>query len=135
MTGQEELNRIAYLNKCIDEQVYYIKELREAIYGVSSPRLKTDVVQTSLEGDELANQLAKIEQEESKLDEMIHNFVTYKIKVMDRIHKMDDINHKHLLYYVYIDGHTLKEASVKFGWSYDHTRKIHRISVGEYDRT
>lgn len=131
MTGQEELERIADLERQIEEQELYIQELKSALTGLGAIRYDKDVVQSSPPSDPLALKFIKIEEEENKLQVMKKKYVNHKVYCIDMIHKMNSIEHQKLLYLVYINGYSLKDASEKMNYSYDYIRKMHRKALFE----
>ena len=131
MTGQEELEKIAVLERQIEEQELYIQELKEALSGLGAIRYDKEVVQSSPPSDPLALKLIKLEEEEDKLQVMKQKYVNHKVHCIDMIHHMDSIDHKKLLYLVYINGYSLKNASEKMNYSYDYIRKMHRKALFE----
>jgi len=134
LTGLEELQYIDYLKRRVEEQGYYIRELESALSGVSGIRYDADKVQTSVKGDRLIDGFAKIEKEQQKLKKLTERWMRWKIRCMDRIHRMKVTDHQKLLYLVYIEGKGLKEASVDMCWSYGYTRNQHVLAVKEYSQ-
>ena len=134
MTGQEELELIGELKKKVEEQEYFIQELRSALDGLTGITYDRDRVQTSVQGDPLLDRLCRIDEEEQKLQQMTEKWIKWKVKMIQKIHKMDIGNLQRLLYVIYIEEHSLSESAEIMCWSYDHTKKQHRNALKEFEK-
>lgn len=134
MTGQEELERIRELKKKVEEQIYFIEQLKFALDGLSGIRYDKDKVQTSMQGDPMLEKICRIEEEEQKLQKMKQDWISWKIKMIRKIHKMEIGNLQTLLYVIYIDENTLKDSADIMCWSYDYTKKQHSQALKEFEK-
>lgn len=135
MTGKEQLEKIEVLRKKVEEQTYFVQELRSALDGVTGIDYDRERVQTSVSGDPMLQKLCRIEEEEEKLKQMIIRFQCHKVRMIRRIHKMDVGKKQTLLYNVYIERKSLWECTEIMQWSYDHTKKMHRLALEEFEMT
>ena len=133
MNGQKQLERIGILKKKVEEQEYFIRELRSALDGLTGITYDKDKVQTSVQGDPMLDKLCRIEEEEEKLKHLRKLYISWKIKMMQQIHQMEVGNLQRLLYLMYIEEHSLSEASNIMNWSYDHTRRQHIKAIENFE--
>ena len=133
MTGQEELEHIRELKKKVEEQIYFIEQLRSALDGLSGITYDKDKVQTSMQDDPMLEKICRIEEEEQKLQRMKQEWISWKIKMIRKIHRMKISNLQKLLYLVYIGEYSLAESAKIMCWSYDYTKKQHSQALKEFD--
>ena len=133
MSGQDELEKINELRENIKEQMYFISQLKSTISGVSGIDYDKEAVQTSVEGNPMLKNLCKIETEEEKLDKMLLEWITYRVKMIQKIHKMKVGILQRILYWIYIDDKPIKTVADLMHWTYDHTRKLHRQALVEFE--
>lgn len=134
MTGQEELERIRKLKKKVEEQEYFIKELKLALDGLTGITYDKDKVQVSIQGDPILDRICRIEEEEQKLQVMTEKWIKWKVRMIRKIHRMDIGNLQKLLYVMYIEEHSLSESADIMCWSYDHTKRQHRKAISEFEK-
>ena len=132
MTGQEELEYIKTLYEKVEEQRYYIEELRQSMSGVTGIRYDKEAVQTSGSADPMLDIMIKIEKAQEVLRKLEMSWVSWKVSCIDKIHMMQDMNHQKILYMVYINNMTLKECADRMCWSYGYTRNRHSLALKEY---
>lgn len=133
MSGQDELEKINELRENIKEQMYFISQLKSTISGVSGIDYDKEAVQTSVEGNTMLKNLCKIETEEEKLDKMLLEWISYRVKMIQKIHKMKVGVLQRILYWIYIDDKPIKTVADLMHWTYDHTRKLHRQALAEFE--
>ncbi len=134
MTGQEELEHIQELKKRVEEQEYFIQELKSALDGLTGITYDADKVQTSVQGDPMLDKLVRLQDEEQKLKRFREEWIRWKVRMIRKIHRMDIGNLQKLLYVVYIEEHSLSECAGIMCWSYDHTKKQHRNAIREFEK-
>ena len=123
MFAKDYLNQIRFKTERIVEQEEYIFRLRQSL-GIAGIDYSKDKIQTS-PTDRTSEIIAKIVDEEVKLNEMKQNLIQFRIDVIDMIRQLNNENHKKILNTVYVDLHNLKECSKVVGFSYDYTRELH----------
>lgn len=134
MTGKEELLHLQDLKDRIEEQKYYIEQLR-AWDGLSGISYDKEKIQTSPDGDIMVEHFEKVQSAEQKLKNLNTLYIGWWSAVLDRIHRMPVGDLQKILYKIYIEGHSIKDTAVIMCWSYDHCRKQHVRAVELYEKT
>lgn len=135
MTAYEELKYIKVLHDKIQEQRFYIEELRQSMSGVTGIKYDKEAVQTSGSADPMLDTMIKIEKAQEILLKLELSWLSWKVSCIDRIHSMEDPDLQRLLYLVYIDGLTLKQCADRMCWSYGYTRNRHSDALKKYSDT
>lgn len=134
VTAQEELEYIKKLHDKVEEQKYYIEELRSSMSGVTAISYDKEAVQTSGSADPMLDTMIKIETAQKILQKLEMSWLSWKVSCIDKIHLMQDPDLQKILYLIYIDDLTLKECAVEMCWSYGYTRNRHSDALKQYDK-
>jgi len=140
MTAKEYLSQIKLLDRKIEQRIQQAEELRRIAYGLRSPEIKQDAVQTSPEGDPIGNAVIRYVDVETEIDTMVDRYVNLKHKIIGEIHELEDPRMIDLLYLRYVKYMTLEEIACTMEkangghYSYDHTRRLHWKALKEFSK-
>lgn len=122
MTAKEYLLQVKSKYKQIQEQEDYVQRLKDSL-DVKAIRYDKEPMSGTPDPYSREHLFIKLIEEEDKLTLMYKEYLNFRIKVIDRIHSLDDYRHRKILYGVYIDFENLKD--LKIGYSYDYIRELH----------
>lgn len=131
MTVKEYLNQIRALDKKIDQRIEEAAELRQIAFGIRSPDLSGDRVQTSPDPDKRSELVHKYIVLENRINELIDQYVDMKNKIIGEIHALPDMRLSELLYLRYVKYMRIEEIACTMkktngdAYSYQHILRLH----------
>lgn len=125
----ENFRKIEYLREIIRKQELYIQELQFALSGTKAVNYDKDAVQTSLDGDPMLSIMIKIQNAETKLHGLKCRLALALSDAIEDIHQIDRLDYQELLYLIYIDGMSIRDASERLGWGYEYGKKQHSLAL------
>lgn len=123
MTAKEYLLQIRKNDNQINNKLAEISHLREMAMSITST-LKEDVVQTSGNGDKLADTIAKIVDLENEINADVDKLVDTKKEVMSVIDTLEE-PFCNLLYKRYLHYMTWEEIAVEMHYTYQWVCELH----------
>lgn len=138
MTAKNYLRQIRLLDQKISQRVEEAAELRQLAIGFHAVEIKEDAVQTSPDGDKLAEAVGRYVDMEEEIDRMIDDFVDLKHKIIGEIQGLSDQRMVELLYLRYVKYMRLEEIACTMkkadgtAYSYEHIRWLHGISLRKF---
>ena len=140
MTAKEYLNQIRLLDRKIDQRIQEADELRQIAYGLRSPDMSGDHVQTSPAGDSVGNAVSKYLDMEAEIDAMVDRLVNLKHKIIGEIHELKDPRLVELLYLRYVKFMRLEEIACTMkkadggSYNYEYIKRLHGKSLKEFSK-
>lgn len=123
MTAKEYLSQIRKSDNQINNKLAEISRLREMAMSITST-LKEDVVQTSSNGDKLADTIAKIVDLENEINADVDKLVDTKKEIMSIIDTLEE-PFCDLLYKRYLHYMTWEEIAVAMHYTYQWVCELH----------
>ena len=117
-----------------------VAELRQIAYGLRSPEIKVDAVQTSPEGDPIGNAVSRYLDVEAEIDAMIDQYVDLKHKIIGEIQELNDPRMVDLLYLRYVKFMRLEEIACTMkkangdSYNYEYIKRLHGKSLKEFSK-
>jgi DNA-directed RNA polymerase specialized sigma24 family protein len=133
MTTKDYLNQINRLNMLINNKLLEISQYRELSCSISAVK-NEEKVMTSPNQDKIGTNIAKIDEMERKLDEIIDNYIALKEKIKQQINKLPKEKHKIILYEKYIKFKSISEISKKMDMTDRGCKKAHKKALEEFEK-
>lgn len=133
MTTKDYLNQINRLNMLINNKLLEISQYRELSCSISAVK-NEEKVMTSPNQDKIGTNIAKIDEMERKLDEIIDDYITLKEKIKQQINKLPKKKHKIILYEKYIKFKSISEISKKMDMTDRGCKKAHKKALEEFEK-
>ena len=132
VTTKEYLLQIKEKERDIKKQQEYIQRLKDSldVVGISYDKEK---VQGSSDYNKFAKVFSLIDEEEQNLIMMREILVKLKVKVINQIYQLADDKYKDVLYFVYVEGKSLKRVAFIMKFSYEYMKKIHLDALQAFD--
>ena len=89
---------------------------------------------TSPNQDKIGTNIAKIDEMERKLDEIIDDYIALKEKIKQQINKLPKEKHKIILYEKYIKFKSISEISKKMDMTDRGCKKAHKKALEEFEK-
>ena len=123
MTTKDYLNQINRLNMLINNKLTEIAQYRELSCSISAVK-NEEKVMTSPNQDKIGTNIAKIDEMERKLDEIIDYYIDKKNYIICQIQNIENDDYYEILFARYIEKFTFAKIANKTGWCW---RQVHRI--------
>jgi hypothetical protein len=133
MTTKDYLNQINRLNMLINNKLLEISQYRELSCSISAVK-NEEKVMTSPNQDKIGTNIAKIDEMERKLDEIIDDYIALKEKIKQQINKLPKEKHKIILYEKYIKFKSISEISKKMDMTDRGCKKAHKKALEEFEK-
>lgn len=132
MEAKQYLLQIKFQNENIRNQQEYIQRLKESlcIVGINYDKER---VQTSPDFDKFASVFSKIDEEEHRLVEMKEELVKVRVKIISRIHELQNDRFENILNYMYVDGDDLGRIAYKMNFSYEYVKELHTKALQVFE--
>ena len=133
MTTKDYLNQINRLNMLINNKLLEISQYRELSCSISAVK-NEEKVMTSPNQDKIGTNIAKIDEMERKLDEIIDDYIALKEKIKQQINKLPKEKHKIILYEKYIKFKSISGISKKMDMTDRGCKKAHKKALEEFEK-
>lgn len=133
MQTRDYLGQIYRLNKTIQNKIEELAEYKELAFSISAVT-NDEKIQASLTQDRIGNALAKIEQLEKNLDELIDSYVDKRNLIISQIENMENETYYEILFSRYVEKKKLEQISVDMDYTFRHTTRLHGLALQEFER-
>lgn len=133
MTTKDYLNQINRLNMLINNKLLEISQFKELSCSISAVK-NDEKVMTTPNQDKIGTNIAKIDEMERKLDEIIDDYIALKEKIKQQINKLPKQKHKIILYEKYIKFKSISEISKKLDMTDRGCKKAHKKALEEFGK-
>jgi len=123
MTTKDYLNQINRLNMLVNNKLAEIAQYRELSCSISAVK-NEEKVMASPNQDKIGTNIAKIDEMERKLDEIIDDYIDKKNYIISQIQDIENDDYYEILFARYIEKLTFEKIANKTGWCW---RQVHRI--------
>lgn len=126
MTAKEQLKQIKRLDTHINHKMKELEQYKNSILAVKGLDYSADKIQVSQKSDApFVNALVKLTEMSQKIDSQIDEFVDLKHKIIEKIHKLDDIRYAEILFARYVEYKSFEQIAVDMAYSYEYVLKLH----------
>ena len=134
MDAKEELKNLSILRSHVDQLMKQRQALYENMTSLRSSAgcLAVDKVQTSHSNDRIINDLLKIEEVETKLNERMLAWLEEHNRIFWKIESMQTEQYKDFLYYRYLRFSSYKEIAGIMDVCLRSVYRLHREALKEY---
>lgn len=133
MTAKEYLQQIEILDELIEAKQVELFQLRRLATSVTVPTDR-EAVQTSGTSDKVGEMVVKIVDLETKINEMIDDFIDQKSSCINIIDQLQSpLQHK-ILHKHYVQYKPLTVIASEIGYSYQYVLEIHQKALQETEK-
>lgn len=123
MTSKEYLSELKNKHERIIEEKEVLQRLKDTL-ELSGISYEKEVIQTSPSYDSVPELIAKISDQENKIERLTQEYIKYKIHCITLIGEIEDNKQRDILYHVYIDFESLHEVAEELNYSYERVRQL-----------
>lgn len=133
MTTKDYLKQISRLDSMIQNKLSEILQYREL--SVSLTAVSSDIkVRTSPDMDRIGNSIARLDEMEQQLDEMIDHYVDKKSHIIAQIDDIEDEVYYQVLFARYIEKKTFEKIAMELNYSLRQISRVHESALTEFEK-
>lgn len=135
LTARQYLEQIQEFDICINQDLERLAEMKINACSTGAIDYSKDRVQTSPSGDTLCRQVTNYVAFNEKINAEIDSFVDAKEQIIREIRGLRNKNYIQVLYKVYVQYKTLKQASKEMQRCYNYTVEMHNKALMAFEET
>lgn len=133
MDTKQYLGQISRLDRMIKNKMTELSQYRDLIYGLSAVA-NEERVRTSPDFDKMTGKVAKVLKIESKIDELIDEYVDKKNLIISQIDSMENETYYEILFARYIEKKTFEKIADEMMYSWRQIIRLHGKALQEFEK-
>ena len=133
MDTKKYLGQISRLDRMIKNKMTELSQYRDLIYGLSAVA-NEERVRTSPDFDKMTGKVAKVLKIESKIDELIDEYVDKKNLIISQIDSMENETYYEILFARYIEKKTFEKIADEMMYSWRQIIRLHGKALQEFEK-
>lgn len=133
METKQYLGQISRLDRMIKNKMTELSQYRELIYGLSAV-VNEERVQTTPDFDKMSGKVDKILKMESKIDNLIDEYVDKKNLIISQIDSMENEIYYQILFARYIEKKTFEKIADEMSYSWRQIIRLHGVALQEFEK-
>lgn len=130
---KQYLGQISRLDRMIKNKMTELSQYRDLIYGLSAV-VNEERVQTSPDFDKMSGKVDKILKMESKIDNLIDEYVDKKNLIISQIDSMENETYYEILFARYIEKKTFEKIADEMMYSWRQIIRLHGKALQEFEK-
>ena len=135
LSAREYLGQLQTFDIYINQDLERLDDMKTNACSTGAIDYSKDRVQTSPSGDSLCRQVTNYVAFNEKINAEIDRFVDAKEQIISEIRGLRDKNYIQVLYKVYAQFKTVKQASKEMKKSYNYTVELHNKALAAFEET
>lgn len=135
LTARRYLEQIQEFDIYINQDLERLEEMKINACSTGAIDYSKDRVQTSPSGDTLCKQVTNYVAFNDKINAEIDSFADAKEQIIKEIRGLRDKNYVQVLYKVYVQYKTVKQASKEMKKCYNYTVELHNKALTAFEKT
>ena len=135
LSAREYLGQLQELDTNINQDLERLDDMKTNACSTGAIDYSAERVQTSPSGDGLCRQVTNYVAFNEKINAEIDRFVDAKEQIISEIRGLRDKNYVQVLYKVYVQFKTVKQASKEMKKSYNYTVELHNKALAAFEET
>jgi pyruvate-formate lyase len=133
MDTKQYLGQISRLDRMIKNKMTELSQYKDLIYGLSGV-VNEERVQKSPDFDKMTGKVAKVLKIESKIDELIDEYVDKKNLIISQIDSMENEIYYEILFARYIEKKTFEKIADEMMYSWRQIIRLHGKALQEFEK-
>ena len=133
MDTKQYLGQISRLDRMIKNKMTELSQYKDLIYGLSGV-VNEERVQKSPDFDKMTGKVAKVLKIESKIDELIDEYVDKKNLIISQIDSIENEIYYEILFARYIEKKTFEKIATDIGYSFRNTTRLHGKALIDFEK-
>ena len=135
LSAKKYLEQLQTFDIYISQDLERLDDMKINACNIKSIDYSAERVQTSPSGDSLCRQVTNYVTLNEKINAEIDHFVDAKEQIISEIRGLRDKNYIQVLYKVYVQFKTVKQASKEMKKSYNYTVELHNKALAAFEET
>lgn len=132
MTAKEYLSELQLMKIKIGQLKEQKQMYLDMAMSITAP-ISTVKVQSSSTVDRMADNVAKAASMDSAIETEIESFWYRQHEIIKQIQSLNNVHYIRLLFKIYVQGKTIKEASDEMGMTYQYIRGLHKKALMAFE--
>lgn len=133
LSAKEYLTQLEIIDTKIQQKIEELEQLKQLMYSTGGIDYGKERVQTSKSGDALQKKVCNVVSMNEEINKEIDEFVDIKHKMTLEIQSLSESNYIKVLFKVYVQFKTLKDAAAEIGISYQYARTVHKKALAAFE--
>lgn len=135
LSARKYLEQLQTFDIYINQDLERLDDMKTNACSTGAIDYSAERVQTSPSGDSLCRQVTNYVAFNEKINAEIDRFVDAKEQIISEIRGLRDKNYIQVLYKVYVQFKTVKQASKEMKKSYNYTVELHNKALAAFEET
>lgn len=135
ISARKYLEQLQTFDIYISQDIERLDDMKANACSTGAIDYSAERVQTSPSGDGLCRQVTNYVAFNEKINAEIDRFVDAKEQIISEIRGLRDKNYVQVLYKVYVQFKTVKQASEEMKKSYNYTVELHNKALAAFEET
>ena len=135
LSARKYLEQLQTFDIYISQDIERLDDMKANACSTGAIDYSAERVQTSPSGDGLCRQVTNYVAFNEKINAEIDRFVDAKEQIISEIRGLRDKNYVQVLYKVYVQFKTVKQASKEMKKSYNYTVELHNKALAAFEET
>lgn len=135
ISARKYLEQLQTFDIYISQDLERLDDMKANACSTGAIDYSAERVQTSPSGDSLCRQVTNYVAFNEKINAEIDRFVDAKEQIISEIRGLRDKNYVQVLYKVYVQFKTVKQASKEMKKSYNYTVELHNKALAAFEET
>lgn len=135
LSARKYLEQLQTFDIYISQDLERLDDMKTNACSTGAIDYSAERVQTSPSGDSLCRQVTNYVALNEKINAEIDRFVDAKEQIISEIRGLRDKNYVQVLYKVYVQFKTVKQASKEMKKSYNYTVELHNKALAAFEET
>lgn len=135
LSARKYLEQLQTFDIYINQDLERLDDMKTNACSTGAIDYSAERVQTSPSGDSLCRQVTNYVAFNEKINAEIDRFVDAKEQIISEIRGLRDKNYIQVLYKVYVQYKTVKQASKEMKKSYNYTVELHNKALAAFEET
>lgn len=135
LSARKYLEQLQTFDIYISQDIERLDDMKANACSTGAIDYSAERVQTSPTGDSLCRQVTNYVAFNEKINAEIDRFVDAKEQIISEIRGLRDKNYVQVLYKVYVQFKTVKQASKEMKKSYNYTVELHNKALAAFEET
>lgn len=135
LSAREYLGQLEELAINISQDLERLEEMKTDACNPGGIDYSRDRVQTSISGDKLGGQVTRYVTFNEYINAEINRFADAKNQIISEIRGLHNRNYIQLLFKVYVQFKSIRQAAAEMKMSYQYVRNVHKKALAAFEKT
>lgn len=135
LSAKKYLEQLEIIDMMINQDLERLDDMKTDACSAGGIDYSKDRVQTSMSGDSIGNVVVRYMTLNDEINAEIDSFVNAKNQIIQEIRGLKDKNYINVLYKVYVQYKSVRQASKEMKMSYSYVIELHNRALDMFENT